>query len=42
MGQVIDSTSVYDCLHKAAEAIGWAETKASPDSRMKGLAWPSR
>ena len=30
MGQVIDSTSVYDCLHKCAEAIGWKEAKAAP------------
>jgi carbon-monoxide dehydrogenase large subunit len=30
MGQVIDSTSMYDCLQKSAEAIGWAEKKADP------------
>ena len=30
MGQVIDSTSVYDCLHKSAEEIGWAAAKANP------------
>jgi aerobic carbon-monoxide dehydrogenase large subunit len=30
MGQVIDSTSVYDCLHKCAEAIGWKAAKAAP------------
>ena len=30
MGQVIDSTSVHDCLQKSAEAIGWAEKKARP------------
>jgi aerobic carbon-monoxide dehydrogenase large subunit len=30
MGQVIDSTSIYDCLQKSAEAIGWAEAKARP------------
>jgi carbon-monoxide dehydrogenase large subunit len=29
MGQVIDSTSVYDCLHKSAAAIGWAQREAS-------------
>ncbi|MCW2676007.1 MAG: hypothetical protein JWR70_1047 [Modestobacter sp.] len=30
MGQIIDSTSMYDCLHTSAEAIGWAEKKAHP------------
>ena len=30
MGQVIDSTSIYDCLQKSAEAIGWTEAKTSP------------
>jgi carbon-monoxide dehydrogenase large subunit len=30
MGQVIDSTSVYDCLHKAAAEIGWAARRAAP------------
>jgi carbon-monoxide dehydrogenase large subunit len=30
MGQIIDSTSMYDCLHKSAEAIGWADKKARP------------
>jgi carbon-monoxide dehydrogenase large subunit len=30
MGQVIDSTSVYDCLQKSAESIGWTAHKASP------------
>lgn len=30
MGQVIDSTSMYECLHKCASAIGWADKKACP------------
>ena len=30
MGQIIDSTSVYECLQKSAEAIGWADKKANP------------
>jgi carbon-monoxide dehydrogenase large subunit len=30
MGQIIDSTSVYECLHKSAEAIGWAAARATP------------
>ncbi|KWW98232.1 carbon monoxide dehydrogenase [Carbonactinospora thermoautotrophica] len=30
MGQVIDSTSVYDCLLKSAEAIGWHQKRAEP------------
>ena len=30
MGQIIDSTSVYDCLLKSADAIGWAEAKEHP------------
>lgn len=30
MGQVIDSTSVYECTHACAEAIGWKQRKADP------------
>lgn len=30
MGQIIDSTSMYECLQKSAEAIGWAHKKANP------------
>ena len=30
MGQVIDSTSVYDCLHKAAEEIRWSAIRRDP------------
>jgi len=30
MGQVIDSTSMYDCLHQSAAAIGWEQAKANP------------
>ena len=30
MGQVIDSTSVYECVQKSAEAIGWKERRANP------------
>jgi carbon-monoxide dehydrogenase large subunit len=30
MGQIIDSTSVYDCLQKSSEAIGWREKKGQP------------
>ena len=30
MGQVIDSTSVYDCVQKSAEAIGWESKRANP------------
>jgi carbon-monoxide dehydrogenase large subunit len=29
MGQVIDSTSVYECLHASADAIGWKEKRAA-------------
>ncbi|MCW2943745.1 MAG: hypothetical protein JWR24_462 [Actinoallomurus sp.] len=28
MGQVIDSTSIYDCLHKCGEAIDWERKRA--------------
>lgn len=30
MGQVIDSTSVYECVHKCAQEIGWQQKKAAP------------
>lgn len=30
MGQVIDSTSVYECTHACADAIGWKQRKADP------------
>lgn len=30
MGHIIDSTSVYDCVRKSGEEIGWAEAKAHP------------
>lgn len=30
MGQVIDSTSVHECTHACAEAIGWKQRKADP------------
>ncbi len=30
MGQVIDSTSVYQCIKKAADAIGWESHRATP------------
>jgi carbon-monoxide dehydrogenase large subunit len=29
MGQIIDSTSVYECLHASADAIGWKEKRAA-------------
>ena len=29
IGQVVDSTSIDECLHKAAEVIGWAEKRAN-------------
>jgi carbon-monoxide dehydrogenase large subunit len=39
MGQVIDSTSVYECLHKAAEAIEWERNRAErPPNEGVGLA----
>jgi carbon-monoxide dehydrogenase large subunit len=39
MGQVIDSTSMYDCLHKAAEAIEWERLRAErPAHEGVGLA----
>jgi carbon-monoxide dehydrogenase large subunit len=30
MGQIIDSTSVYECLHKSAEAIDYEGRRAAP------------
>jgi carbon-monoxide dehydrogenase large subunit len=30
IGQVVDSTSVDECLQRAAEAIGWAHKRANP------------
>lgn len=30
MGQVVDSTSIDECMLKAAEVIGWREKRASP------------
>lgn len=30
MGQVIDSTSVYECLHTCADALDWKQRKAQP------------
>ncbi|MGZ4537112.1 MAG: xanthine dehydrogenase family protein molybdopterin-binding subunit, partial [Nocardioidaceae bacterium] len=39
MGQLIDSTSVYDCLHKCADAIGWEDfRRQSPPYEGVGLA----
>lgn len=30
MGQVIDSTTIHECLHRSAEAIDWKQRKAEP------------
>ncbi len=30
MGHIIDSTSIYECVQKSAEAIGWAQMRANP------------
>ena len=29
MGQLVDSTSIDECMHKAAEVIGWADKRAN-------------